>query len=177
MKRLTRWIVAPVFHGFESRPSPQGGITMEQNITSTSGRGKVHKLIRADTYTHRVLKENEGHPDYGIHAPWCDRTHNIDEEIGEDFFLKWGRTRQPITCKTCLQAYWPDGSKRFLLALIGGIKKKPIVHPFSTEIYAYNETLVIRQDDGKCWQLAAGDYLGEIPKEELVFVKRATLSN
>jgi len=91
---------------------------MEQNIASISGKGKVHKLVRADTYTGEVIAEDYGHPDYGIHAPWCDRSHNVDDDSSHaGWFLKWGKTRQRITCKTCLQAYWPDGSKRFLLAL------------------------------------------------------------
>ena len=88
-----------------------------QNITSISGKGKVHKLIRADTYTHAVIGEEYGHPAYGIRAPWCDRNHNINEDASLSFFLKWGKTNQPITCKTCLQAYWPDGRKRVDLEL------------------------------------------------------------
>ena len=90
---------------------------MDKNITSTSGKGKVHKLVRSDTYTHEVIGKDYGHPDYGIHAPWCDRSHNLKPSMAkyQDWYLPWKKTGEPITCKTCLQAYWPDGKKRFFL--------------------------------------------------------------
>ena len=46
----------------------------------------------------------------GIHAPWCDRTHNIS--YFRDWWLKWIKTDKPITCGTCLKAYLPDGRLR-----------------------------------------------------------------
>ena len=52
-----------------------------------------------------------------------------------------------------------------------------MVDEFSHMIYAHNDTLVLRGKDGKCWQLTCGDYMGEIPEEELIFVKRAVLSD
>lgn len=49
---------------------------------------------------------------------------------------------------------------------------------FGHQIYAYGSTLVLRSEkDGKCWQLTCGDYMGQVPKEELIFVKRAMLSD
>lgn len=82
------------------------------NITSTSGKGKVHKLVRADKYTGEVITEDYGHPDYGLRAPFCDREHDVDRAEGGGWYLKWKRTNQPITCGTCLKAYWPDGRLR-----------------------------------------------------------------
>ncbi len=86
-----------------------------QNVESTALRGKVHKLVRSDTYTHEVIGEDVGHPDYGIHAPWCDRSHSVDDvdyDLNSGWFLPWRKTNQPITCKTCLKVYWPDGRER-----------------------------------------------------------------
>lgn len=48
---------------------------------------------------------------------------------------------------------------------------------FGYQIYAHGETLVCRDINGRCWQLRPGDYMGELPKEELIFVKRALLSD
>jgi hypothetical protein len=49
---------------------------------------------------------------------------------------------------------------------------------FGYRIYAYGSTLVCRdENNGNCWQLRPGDYMGKIPKEELIFVKKATLSD
>jgi hypothetical protein len=45
------------------------------------------------------------------------------------------------------------------------------------QIYAYGNTLVCRDINGRCWQLKPGDYLGEKPLEDLIFVKRAVLSS
>ncbi len=38
--------------------------------------------------------------------------------------MKWGKTNQRITCKTCLQAYHPDGSKRKQLRYKYKLKKE-----------------------------------------------------
>ena len=58
------------------------------------------------------------------------------------------------------------------------LEKPGIPDEFLNAVYAHGDTLVIRQEkDGKCWQLRPGDYMGEIPIEELIFVKRATLSD
>jgi len=48
---------------------------------------------------------------------------------------------------------------------------------FGRRIYAHNDTIVCRQEDGKCWQLTVGDYQGVIPEEELIFIKKALLSD
>jgi len=56
-------------------------------------------------------------------------------------------------------------------------KPDSIPDEIAHQIYSYGNTLVTRQKDGKCWQLNSGNYLGEIPEEELIFVKKATLSD
>ena len=56
-------------------------------------------------------------------------------------------------------------------------EKPGMIDEYSHMIYAYDDTLVLRSKDGKCWQLTCGDYMGEIPMEELIFVKRAILSD
>ena len=49
---------------------------------------------------------------------------------------------------------------------------------FGYQIYAYGPTLVCRDMKTKtCWQLRPGDCMGKVPEEELIFVKRATLSD
>ncbi len=49
---------------------------------------------------------------------------------------------------------------------------------FGRQIYAYGSTLICREEEtGTCWQLTPGDCMGKVPKEELIFVKRATLSD
>jgi len=48
---------------------------------------------------------------------------------------------------------------------------------FGRQIYAHGSTLVCRQEDGKCWQLTVGDYMGEISEDKLIFVKKAVLSD
>lgn len=48
---------------------------------------------------------------------------------------------------------------------------------FGQQIYAHGATLVIRGKDGKCWQLTCGDYMGVLPEKELIFVKKAILSD
>lgn len=48
---------------------------------------------------------------------------------------------------------------------------------FGHKIYAHGDTLVTRAEDGRCWQLRPGDYMGELPEGELIFVKRAYLSD
>ena len=55
--------------------------------------------------------------------------------------------------------------------------KSNIPDEFLRDIYIHGETLVCRQEDGKCWQLTIGDYMGELPKKDLIFVKRAILSD
>lgn len=58
------------------------------------------------------------------------------------------------------------------------LEKPGTAEEFINAIYAHGETLVTRDPKtGKCWQLRPGDYMGEIPMEELIFVKRATLSD
>jgi len=56
-------------------------------------------------------------------------------------------------------------------------KPDSIPNDIAHQIYARGTTIVMRQEDGKCWQLTCGDYMGEIPMEELIFIKRATLSD
>ena len=56
-------------------------------------------------------------------------------------------------------------------------EKPGMIDEFSHMIYAHDDTLVLRGKDGKCWQLTCGDYMGELPKDELIFVKRAILSD
>ena len=49
---------------------------------------------------------------------------------------------------------------------------------YGHQVYAHGNTLVIRSEkDGKCWQLTCGDYMGELDKKDLIFVKRAMLSD
>ena len=56
-------------------------------------------------------------------------------------------------------------------------KPDSIPDDLAHQIYAYGDTLVTRQKDGKCWQLNSGNYLGELSKDELIFVKKAILSD
>lgn len=52
------------------------------------------------------------------------------------------------------------------------------LNEFGYQIYAYGPTLVCRDmKTGTCWQLRPGDCMGKVPEEELIFVKRATLSD
>ena len=84
-----------------------------KNVKSTSGKGKVHKVVHADQYSGAVIEDSSTvHKDYGHRARWCDRWHKVDKHFTESFFLKWKRTDEPITCRTCLRAYYPDGRKR-----------------------------------------------------------------
>lgn len=49
---------------------------------------------------------------------------------------------------------------------------------FGYQIYAYGPTLVCRDMKTKtCWQLRPGNCMGKVPEEELIFVKKATLSD
>jgi len=48
---------------------------------------------------------------------------------------------------------------------------------FARDVYKYDDTLVVRQKDGKCWQLTIGDYMGEIDEEKLTSVGLVTLSD
>jgi len=87
---------------------------MEENTKNIDGKGKVHKLVRADIFTGSLLGKNEGRPSFGIYAPWCNRGHDIDskEGIKSDWPLEWTRTNEPITCGTCLKVYLSNGCKR-----------------------------------------------------------------
>ena len=58
-------------------------------------------------------------------------------------------------------------------------QEKPgsIPDEFAHQIYSYGNTIVMRQKDGKCWQLTCGNYMGELFEKELIFIKKATLSD
>jgi hypothetical protein len=56
-------------------------------------------------------------------------------------------------------------------------KPNSIPDEYSHRIYAHGNTIVLRGKDGKCWQLTCGDYMGVLPEEELIFIKKALLSD
>ena len=59
-----------------------------------SSTGKVHSVRSSQTTRY---------------TPYCNSAYNL---ATNGWSAGWRPTDKPITCKTCLRAYWPDGRER-----------------------------------------------------------------